>query len=163
MITSAKVRELLTYDPDTGAFAWRLPTVYQVAHGIMPGDPAGKVRYDGRVAIKVLGRWYQANRLAWLYMTGTWPTRLVDHKDRDHANNRWSNLRLATVSQNNCNRKSRSTKGLPKGVRQVPYGYQAFITFDKKTEYLGFFKDPAEAGVAYVTRAKVLHGEFFCA
>jgi hypothetical protein len=38
-------------------------------------------------------------------MTGEYPDRKfeMDHKDRDRSNNRFSNLRLATTSQNQAN------------------------------------------------------------
>ncbi len=42
----------------------------------------------------------------------------IDHIDMDSSNNLISNLRLATVSQNNCNKNTVKTKktDLPKGI-----------------------------------------------
>jgi hypothetical protein len=54
-LTAARLRELLDYDPATGVFTWRSPR------------PS---RYQ---LISVDGWTYQASRLAWLWMTGSWP------------------------------------------------------------------------------------------
>ena len=97
-------------------------------------------------------------------MTGEDPGEMeVDHKDRDRQNNRWDNLRLATVSQNrmNCGIKSRS--GLPKGVKFNKGRYGARIVVDKVDHWLGTFDTPEEACQAYKAAANDLHGEFAAA
>jgi hypothetical protein len=38
-------------------------------------------------------------------MTGDWPSEQVDHVNHNTADNRWANLRPATRSENNINRK----------------------------------------------------------
>jgi hypothetical protein len=47
-----------------------------------------------------------AHRLGWRLMTGEWPPGglQIDHKDGDRTNNKASNLRLSTQSQNQYNR-----------------------------------------------------------
>ena len=45
-----------------------------------------------------------AHRLAWRLHYGEWPTGLIDHRDLDKQNNRISNLRPATYSQNEQNK-----------------------------------------------------------
>jgi hypothetical protein len=45
--------------------------------------------------------------IIWKIMTGNWPTtNLIDHKDGNGYNTKWSNLREATYSQNARNRDS---------------------------------------------------------
>lgn len=103
-ILSAKhLREILHYDPDTGLFTWR------VYHGgrSKAGKPAGSTQWMrpgySRRRIIIGRREYKANCLAWLYMTGEWPDRKVDHINTDPMDNRWVNLRLATSAQNQWN------------------------------------------------------------
>jgi hypothetical protein len=85
----------------------------------------------------------------------------VDHIDGNTLNNQKSNLRLATRSQNLCNRtKTKANTSGYKGVFANGQGYMARIIFDKKKHYLGTFPTPELAAKAYDEKAKVLHGEF---
>ena len=54
--------------------------------------------------VKLDEKVYAAHRLAWLYMTGAWPTAQIDHVDQDSLNNRWKNLREVSCSENQKNR-----------------------------------------------------------
>lgn len=111
-LTQERLKQMLRYDPETGVF-----TRIRANGTAKVGDVAGTRKPDGYRAISIDGRLYQANRLAWLYMTGDWPPELVDHRDRDPSNDRWANLRAATPSQNagNSATKIRSISGV-KGV-----------------------------------------------
>ena len=87
----------------------------------------------------------------------------IDHIDGDGLNNRRDNLRVATKSQNQCNRRPlpTSTTGL-KGVS--PYKrcgtWHARISAGGKRICLGYYKTPVEAHAAYVAASKRLHGPF---
>lgn len=87
----------------------------------------------------------------------------IDHKNGNGLDNRKENLRFATRSQNNCNRR-KLDKNIPKGVyfckaSKKPV-YIAQIKFNKKHYYLGRFKTAEEAHEAYKKKAIELHGEF---
>lgn len=90
-----------------------------------------------------------------------------DHRDGDGRNNRRSNLRFATRSQNCMNRKNNEAKreGF-KGVSRSNAGkygrYRARIAVDGKVINLGAFPDPESAARAYDDAAREHHGEFAC-
>lgn len=88
---------------------------------------------------------------------------LVDHKDTNTLNNRRSNLRIATVSQNTQNQRKRSNCTSPyKGVtwNKSCQKWQAAIKYHGKSIYLGVFDDPLEAHKRYCEKATELFGEF---
>ena len=157
-----QVREVLSYDEETGVFTWKVsrPRVHA-------GDVAGY--YDnGYRKIRVKGHNYQASRLAIFWMTGEWPIHEVDHKNLNTKDNRYENLREATRTENQRNRAARkdSTTGF-KGVRfqRSAHGnrcgyYVAQIRAGGKRVYLGSFKTAEEAHQAYVVAAKAHHGQF---
>lgn len=100
-LTAERVRELLHYEPATGIFTRRIRTSNRTKVGAIVGADNGK----GYLQISVDWRLYSAARLAWLYMTGEWPKEEIDHINRVRSDNRFSNLREATRSSNNCNRR----------------------------------------------------------
>ncbi len=89
----------------------------------------------------------------------------IDHKDQDGLNNRRSNLRHATASQNGFNRpvQADSASGF-KGVHlDKRYGtYTASIKVKRKHIHIGTFPTAEEAARARDAKAIELHGEFAC-
>lgn len=87
----------------------------------------------------------------------------VDHKDRNGLNNQKENLRLATVAQQNINRKvpSNNTSNY-KGVHydKKLNAWMARISIDSKRKYLGCYKTPNKAARAYNKAALEHFGEF---
>jgi hypothetical protein len=162
MITSGRLREVLDYDPDTGNFRW----IKMLANRGPVGAIAGNVEL-GYVRIRIDGHRYFAHRLAWLYVTGEWPKREIDHIDGMPDNNRFANLREATRGENRRNsRKGKESKSQFKGVVYAPYSrsktrkWRAVITAAKRTHHLGYFETPEEAHAVYAARARELFGEF---
>jgi hypothetical protein len=97
------------------------------------------------------------------WMTGQWPRYQMDHKNRNRSDDRWSNLRQATRSQNQGNRiNSNNSLGL-KGVcwEADRRKYKAYIEGkDGRTINLGRFNTAAEAQAAYAAAASKKFGQF---
>jgi hypothetical protein len=89
----------------------------------------------------------------------------IDHVNKNTLDNRRSNLRVCTVSENQMNRgkqKNNSTgfKGVNVDKRCKRKKYRAKIAANKKTYYLGNFEKLREAGAAYEKAARQRHGKF---
>jgi hypothetical protein len=85
----------------------------------------------------------------------------VDHKDGNGLNNRRTNIRLATGTQNNANMAvSRRNKLGIKGVEARGSLYRATVCTKGKMIRLGLFQTPEEASAAYYSAAKMLWGEY---
>jgi hypothetical protein len=153
MLTAARLRELLEYDPETGKF-----TRLVQRHRHKAGEIAGRRYYQGYTVIKVDQVAYLAHRLAWLWMMGEWPDGHIDHRDFDGENNRWANLRVVTRQENMRHRRIRNPIAM--GVHQVGKRYQARITIDGIRRHLGMFATAEEATGAYRQAAKTHWGEY---
>lgn len=107
MITQERLKELFEYNPDTGLFIRRIGVR---GKGGKAGTVAGTTLSSGYITISVDGEKEYAHRLAFLYMTGEMPE-VSDHINRVRSDNRWHNLRSATIQENNRNVKRKSKSG----------------------------------------------------
>lgn len=153
-VTKKLVEERLRYDPETGNF-------YSLRNfaKIKIGDIAGSVDDRGYIQIMINQRFYYAHRLAWLVMTGEWPTDQIDHKNTNKGDNSWDNLREATNSQNLANRKNTNPHGF-KGVSRDGNRFAAKIRKGGKATHIGSFATAEEAGDAYRKEAEREFGEY---
>jgi hypothetical protein len=143
MITQARLKELLHYDPDTGVFIWVAP----VSRRIRVGGVAGSVKAvkSGKKynKIQIDGKLLMAHRLAWIYVYGKIDDSQIDHIDGNGLNN----LRLVDSAENNKNIRlsNRSRSGVP-GVYLLPSGrWRACIGINRVKEHLGSFPTREEA------------------
>lgn len=92
--------------------------------------------------------------------------RQAEHKSSDTLDNTRLNLRFATTSENQGNRrKPRTNTSGYKGAceywrKGVLVGYLAQIVYRGKRIYLGIFPTALLAHEAYCAKARELHGEF---
>ena len=139
MLTQSYLKEILSYDPETGIFIWLVSN----SNRVRIGSEAGAYS-QGYCRISVNGKIYSAHRLAFLYMTGEFPVDHVDHIDHDRRNNKWSNLRTVTYKENSKNRSiyKRNKSGFT-GVcwHKASAKWRVRIKIDGKDRHLGYFTD----------------------
>jgi hypothetical protein len=159
MLTQEALKKRLKYEPDTGAFIWINTNSYRFKNGSV----AGTLNSTGYWVIILDRKQYLAHRLAFLYMNGEMPTHQVDHIDHNKTNNKYSNLRLVTNSENSKNLKldKRNKTGVSGVQFRKKYGiFIARINVDKKDIYLGSFKNFDDAVLAR-EKASIKYGFHF--
>lgn len=159
LISLFELGRVFFYDPETGHFYRRVTTGQKGQFG----SKAGTLTNPGYWAISINGKPYLAHRLAWFYVYGTWPKDQIDHINRNRADNRISNLREATCSQNlrNTKRRSNNTSG-HKGVNwsKIAKKWQSTIRIDGKRQHLGYYHELEDASTAYQVAASKYYGKF---
>lgn len=142
ILTAARLRERLRYDPDTGEF-------YRFKKLAQRFERVGSPHIQGYIRICVDYGEYLAHRLAWLYMTGGWPKREIDHINGNKTDNRWINLRDVTTHQNGWNKGMMSTNTT--GFTGVYYGKNCKgWRAQYNNKHLGVFVTKQEAYDAYL-------------
>ena len=139
-------RDGVTYFSNTGKFF----------HG---DREVGHHDVEGYLRIWFNCKLVKAHRLAYLIVTGKWPDGHMDHKNLVRDDNRWENLRVATQTENNRQRRGWSKSGY-KGVYYDKKSIVAKIRFNKKLIKLGKFPDEISAAKAYDEKVKELYGDF---
>jgi hypothetical protein len=156
-LTAERLRELLAYDPETGLFrVLRALPKCQREVGQVIGDSLSKAGY---AMMCIEGRRYRAHRLAWLYVTGEWPSNEIDHINGIRNDNRFENLRDVPGrinSQNQRKAKPFNQSGIL-GATKKRNRWSSAIGINGKTVRLGVFDTPEEAHAAYVKAKRELH------
>lgn len=155
-----EIKNHIGYSPEDGSFFWK-----KRARGRKASGRVGFKDPNGYIYIRVLGRKYRAHKLAWFIHYGEWPEKDIDHINQDKSDNRISNLRLATPSENGCN------KGIPRhnrsGVKGVHFSLSRFFQGKRpwiaEVKKVGFKKSRAfhtrqEAVAAIKGIRESLHG-----
>lgn len=155
-LTHERLTELLNYNPKTGVFSWRVRTSNRIAVGqlCLNKDSHGYIR------VRVDNKLYWAARLAWFYVHRVWPQHDIDHINGIRDDNRLSNLREATRSQNLANR--RPKHGGYKGVCYVKRTsrWAATVSKNGNTVFHKTYATEEEARDAYIAAAKEHHGQY---
>lgn len=148
MITYSELRELVSYNPNTGLFIRIKTQCNSAKKGSEPGHVkrcSGGLKYR---ALEYKGKPYYLHRLAHLYMTGEWPQGDIDHEDGDGLNNKWDNIRTATMTENQKNRRLNANS--KSGVTGVSFysrnkKWRVAINIRGKKKHLGYFETFEEA------------------
>ncbi len=155
MISEQRLKELFSYNPETGIFS-RLK-----ARGpCRAGSEAGRDHIAGYRHICIDKQDYLCHRLAFLYMTGRMPVDQVDHINHVRNDNRWENLREAGYEKNSKNKKIYASNR--SGINGVAWKkkdavWHARISIAGEEIHLGSFKDLFSAACARKS-AEVLAG-----
>lgn len=158
-IPIATLHKYLRYDSETGQIWW----IKRPSSTAKLDRPAGYVKSDGYLEVRIAGERIFTHRIAWALSYGKWPKQQLDHINMIRSDNRIVNLREASVADNNRNRIVQKNNRLGiKGVAFKSEGncYQARIMVNKKSHYLGRFSTAEEAARAYALAAAEHHGEF---
>lgn len=130
----------------------RKPTGSPVSDARDSGKIAGSKHVEGRTSyiyVSLKSKKYAAHRIIWEMVHGDIPDGLnIDHIDGDGTNNKISNLRLVTQSENckNARLLSSSKTGVSGVTWYKPAGkYQVKIQVNGKQKHLGRFYDFFEA------------------
>lgn len=159
-ISAERLRELLTYDPETGRIHRKrrpesdFPNFLQFR--AWNAKNAGNeiflaVGQNGYLKGTVMDKTMMAHRVAWALHYGGWPPEEIDHINGDRCDNRIENLRSVTRQENAKNLKY--IKPGPSGVNGVRYrkgngGWVAEIRSDGKKIHIGSFRCKTAAVIA---------------
>lgn len=159
VLSIGRLREVLSFDSETGIFVWAVRRG-RSARGSRAGNASGARRY---VQIEVDGERFYAHRLAWFYIYGEWPPHEIDHINGVSWDNRICNLRLATPTQNQYNkRRHRNNTCGVKGVywHSKRQRWCARARVNGRAVHFGYFTSLDEARRAYAENVEKYHGAF---
>lgn len=158
-LSSKLVGEYLNYDPSSGVVRWKKRTGPQC----QLGEQAGNVDSNGYRQIQFFGKRYKTTRIIWLLMTGAWPSDEIDHVNRDRADDRWENLRIATHAQNMANQNIMRVNNIS-GYRGVCWHKStkkwAVQVKGHRPCHCGLFENKEDAARHYDEIVRALYGEF---
>jgi hypothetical protein len=160
MVTQAELHHHFDYDVDQGLLIWKKPTSQRVK----VGEAFGAIGTTGYRRGRLNGTSHQHSHLVWIYHNGPFEQGFViDHVDKNQGNDRISNLRPATRTQNTFNAGAhRDNKLGLKGVYEHKPGvYRSSVMINGRVKRLGCFKSPMEAHLTYLEAAKALVGKDF--
>lgn len=159
-ITQEELKEYLKYDEHTGEFTW----IKVMSNRTKKGDTAGKLDFYGRRVIGFKGKIHFAHRLAFVYMTGKYPEKNVDHINGNNSDNRWVNLRDVSKKLNGQNRRGpnkkqgRTSKYLGVSKEKSSGKFISQISKGKGQNLrIGRFECEKEAYEAYLTKKREIH------
>jgi hypothetical protein len=156
LITQSELIRLLDYNPNTGQFRWKVNHSTRAKQNGL----AGRKHNKGYWTIRINNKDYLAHRLAWLWMTGSWPINTIDHINGIRNDNRLCNLREATHAEQKQNVvKRKNNKSQYTGVsfckkRQL---WRSDIWLNYKQIFLGYFDTAEQAAEAYKAAKEKYH------
>ena len=154
-LTHRIVKRVVNYDPKSGIFTWKV----RVCNKFRVGHIVGGRDARGYISIKIGGLRDYAHRLAWLYMTGKYPTHQIDHINGCRFDNKWVNLREANNTLNAENRRKAAitNKTGLLGVVKRSRGFSSAVETNGHKTHCGIFDTAELAHRAYIKVKRKLH------
>jgi hypothetical protein len=160
------VRELLSYDPDTGVFVWKYrdrkwfktERAFKIWNKRYPHEPALTAVNDrGYKYGNIFDCKYRAHRIAHAIHYGEWPKNQIDHINGVRDDNRIANLRAVTNKENSKN--SSKSKNNTSGFNGVSWDkrqnrWASYIMVDGIKVHLGRFGCKLDAIAARINANK---------
>ena len=155
----------LTQEYLQSAFEYRDGNLYWLESPnkkIKIGKKAGTLTKSGYINICIDRKFYRAHRLIFLHQNGFLPN-FIDHIDCNKSNNKVKNLRVATKSQNQCNKAITSSN--KSGVKNVSWSkyreeWVVQISINGKKKFIGRYKDLELADLVATEARDKYHKEF---
>lgn len=155
-LSAIELRKKLSYDETNGIFTWKVKPNKRIA----AGSVAGSFQKDfGYMVLKINNYLYKAHRLAWLYVYGKWPEKVIDHINGKKSDNRICNLRDVSIGGNLSNQTKPHRNGNSGflGVTRSGDKYLARIRVHGQLHGLGTFDSGETAHAAYVAAKRKFH------
>jgi hypothetical protein len=137
--------------PESGTLFWRYrDDRHPHWNARFSGKRAGGVNTQGYRVVRVLGGLYREHHIVWAVVHGCW-AREIDHIDGDRLNNKISNLREVTRSENLRNRglDRRNTSGvIGVSFHKATGRWRARLGLKPNPIELGIFDSLADAAEA---------------
>lgn len=155
-ISQQEVLDLFTYSD--GKLWWKVSPAYR----IKVGTEAGTVRKNGYRVVAYKGNRCRVHHLVYFMFTGVYPNQ-IDHVNTVRDDNRIENLREATGSENQWNRKiGTNNKTGFKNVKWVERikRYMVSINSNNKCMRIGAFTNLELACLAATEARNLYHGKF---
>ena len=150
-----RLREVLSYEPETGELRWKVATSSAVKVGAIAGTP----RKSGHRQLRLDTKIYLCHRVVWAMVHGEWPDGEIDHINGITGDNRIANLRVVdrrTNAENKRRAQSNSLTGCL-GVSPRSNGYAASIRTRGRFIWLGRYDTAEEASMAYIAAKRQIH------
>lgn len=142
--------ECFDYNHETGSLTWKTRPISHFvdswrmnqSNSRNSGKVVEMVSASGYIEMKINGSTYKAHRVIWKIVTGDDPN-MIDHINGNRSDNRITNLRLASRTQNGANRGLSSNNlsghsGVSYHIRDKKW--QSYITVNGLRFYIGSFE-----------------------
>lgn len=131
-LTLEQVNKVLKYNEHSGELTW---ISKESSRSVVVDTRAGTKHKNGYRYIQLYGNSYPEHRLIWFIKTGNFPSGVIDHINHKRDDNRWSNLRDVSFSENMRNQTV--LKGTRTGEQGIWYckrrkRYIAELTYEGK-------------------------------
>ena len=155
-LTSEFLNKKFSYDPETGELRHAMRGRGIKFRGLATSTSS---RY---LKVKINREQFQAHRVIWCMVYGSFPAEYIDHANGDGCDNRLSNIREATASQNIWNSPARITSNTGhKNISFVKATGRYAISIIVNSITHRWFTDNLPDAIKVANRERLrLHGEF---